>query len=252
VTDLLLAGAIAAVDLIGLALDRHIGSGRLLFCALLCAPLVMRSIDRVACFWLLVVVALGQPLLSSLQVADAAPLVVVFWLGIDGSASELTIGAGAVVIGVTIGALHWSPGDPEKAVAGMLGLVAAAVAVGFAVRERRALVAEMQLRAEHLAAQRDQERLLAATAERQRIAGEAHDVVAHSLTAMIGLADGASYAVFSSPDGARSAVETLSATGRETLAEMRCLIKVLEETTPGRHHPGHRETRAAWTQGPAP
>jgi len=54
-----------------------------------------------------------------------------------------------------------------------------------------------------------------------------HDVVAHHLTVMIALADGAAASVSSAPDRAAEVMTTVSATGREALADTRRLLGVL-------------------------
>jgi signal transduction histidine kinase len=70
---------------------------------------------------------------------------------------------------------------------------------------------------------------LAAVTERNRIAREMHDIVAHSLTAVIAQADGGRYAGKKDPDKAIEALDTISSTGREALAQMRQLLSVLRE-----------------------
>ena len=60
------------------------------------------------------------------------------------------------------------------------------------MRARRAYLASVDDRAERLERERDQQALLAAAGERARIAREMHDIVAHNLSVMIALADGAS------------------------------------------------------------
>jgi signal transduction histidine kinase len=60
-----------------------------------------------------------------------------------------------------------------------------------------------------------------------RIAREMHDVVAHGLTVMIALSDGARVAVRRSPDDAERALDLLSETGRSALADMRRMLGVL-------------------------
>ena len=70
---------------------------------------------------------------------------------------------------------------------------------------------------------------LAAVAERNRIAREMHDIVAHSLTAVSAQADGGRYAGKKRPELAIEALDTISATGREALAQMRQLLSVLRE-----------------------
>jgi signal transduction histidine kinase len=56
-----------------------------------------------------------------------------------------------------------------------------------------------------------------------------HDVVAHSLSVIVVQADGALYASARRPEAAVEALRTISATGRESLTQMRRLIGVLHE-----------------------
>ena len=79
-------------------------------------------------------------------------------------------------------------------------------------------------RANALARDRDQQSQLARAAERSRIAREMHDVVAHSLSVMIALADGAGAALAKSPERSKVALDELSATGRSALADMRRVL----------------------------
>lgn len=75
----------------------------------------------------------------------------------------------------------------------------------------------------------DQTQILAATEERTRIAREMHDVVAHSLTVMITLADGARIVNKKNPARAESALLELSNTGRKALADTRRTLGVLRD-----------------------
>lgn len=110
-----------------------------------------------------------------------------------------------------------------NAVLGMLAL-----AIGISVRNRRQHVADLVERANALARDRDQQAQLARAAERSRIAREMHDVVAHSLSVMIALGDGAAVALDRAPDRAREALDELSRTGRTALADMRRVLGVLD------------------------
>lgn len=103
-----------------------------------------------------------------------------------------------------------------------------ALAIGTSVRNRRLYVADLVERANALARDRDQQAQLARAGERSRIAREMHDVVAHSLSVMITLADGAGAALERSPDKARTALGELSDTGRAALADMRRVLGVLD------------------------
>lgn len=87
-------------------------------------------------------------------------------------------------------------------------------------------VVERSRRVEHEAAQQAE---LAAMDERTRIAREMHDVVAHGLSVMVVQADGARYAAPANPDAVGPALETIAATGRQSLADMRQLLGLLRE-----------------------
>jgi hypothetical protein len=73
----------------------------------------------------------------------------------------------------------------------------------------------------------------AAQDERARIAREMHNVVAHGLSVIVVQADGASYAAAANPDVAVTTLKTISATGRESLTEMRRLLGLLRSGDSG-------------------
>jgi signal transduction histidine kinase len=87
----------------------------------------------------------------------------------------------------------------------------------------------------------DRERLtqLAVTAERNRIAREMHDIVAHNLSVMIALTDGAALTLDRDPARARAAIDQVAVTGRAALADMRNTLELLrsgpEHTDPALH-----------------
>ncbi len=68
---------------------------------------------------------------------------------------------------------------------------------------------------------------LAVSAERNRIAREMHDIVAHNLSVMIALTDGAELQLDRDPKRAREAIHQAAATGRSALAEMRNTVALL-------------------------
>jgi len=104
-----------------------------------------------------------------------------------------------------------------------------ALAIGTNVRARRQHVSDLVERANSIARDRDQQAQLAAAAERTRIAREMHDVVAHSLTVMVALADGAKASGAKDPELAAHALDELTSTGRAALADMRRVLGVLRE-----------------------
>ena len=90
--------------------------------------------------------------------------------------------------------------------------------------------------------EQNRERLtqLAVTAERNRIAREMHDIVAHNLSVMIALTDGAALTLDRDPARAREAIHQAGATGRAALAEMRntfALLRSAQEDADPTLHP---------------
>ncbi|MFV0425849.1 MAG: sensor histidine kinase [Beutenbergiaceae bacterium] len=99
--------------------------------------------------------------------------------------------------------------------------------IGLSVRARRQHTQDLVDRANQVALERDQREQLAVAQERSRIAREMHDVVAHSLSVMIALSDGANTSLDRSPEQSRRALSELSDTGRDALREMRRILGVL-------------------------
>jgi signal transduction histidine kinase len=109
----------------------------------------------------------------------------------------------------------------------LLGTVTAALALGINTRTRKAYLRSLLDRATALEHERDQQAVIAVAAERSRIAREMHDVVAHSLSVMIALSDGAAATAARDPQQAGDVMRQASSLGRQALAEMRWLLGVL-------------------------
>ena len=112
--------------------------------------------------------------------------------------------------------------DAEAAVAVFL-FGAGSWAVGRALAERERLAADLRLRAEHLEREHD----AAAMVERTRIAGELHDVIAHSVSVMTIQAGAARLLLDEDPARARQPLIAVEQTGHQALQEMRRLLGVL-------------------------
>ncbi len=143
------------------------------------------------------------------------------------------------LIGAVLAPIRWGYRNSEGSVLALaIGLCAVSVVAAFVIGERQRDRAEFQAeqlrsyaeRAALLAAERDQRATMAAATERTRIARELHDIVAHSLSVVIVQADGAAAASVARPEVARAALQTISGTSREALAEMRRLVGVLRST----------------------
>ncbi|MGW3471384.1 sensor histidine kinase [Saccharopolyspora sp. NPDC000995] len=103
--------------------------------------------------------------------------------------------------------------------------------LGEFIGARRAYHAEVERRLHNLEFERDQQARIAVAEERNRIAREIHDVLAHSVSVMVTQADGAGYALGSNPDLAERALQAIGSTGREALGELRSLLGVLRDGT---------------------
>ena len=129
----------------------------------------------------------------------------------------------------------YEPVDPSLEallvmVFGCAAVVLTAWAFGDVVRHRRLAVRALEDRNRRLETMALQERRLAASDERNHIAREMHDIVAHSLQVIISQADGARYAAAAKPELAVATLDTIGLTGRAALADMRQLLGVLRET----------------------
>ncbi|MDR6613071.1 histidine kinase [Leifsonia sp. 1010] len=126
----------------------------------------------------------------------------------------------------------------------VLSFSVVSVLIGSNVGNRRRYLNALIDRARQLARERDQQAEIAAAAERSRIAREMHDIVSHSLTVMITLADGSARMVDAAsgrPESERTeqaersaqAMRLVAETGRGALADMRRLLGVLRDGEDG-------------------
>jgi signal transduction histidine kinase len=199
------------------------------FTVALVLPLLWRRRWPVAVFAVIATIAFAQWLAGVVSFGDAALLVALYAVAVSQPRRVALAAAAVLELGVILASLRWGSAD-LRGVVGLSGLATAAYVLGASTGTRRALVASLHERAERLERERDQQGRLAAAAERARIARELHDVVAHNVSVMIALADGASYALDEDPARAKSAMRTASRTGRQALGELRRLLGVLRDS----------------------
>ncbi|MUK02382.1 ATPase [Vibrio cholerae] len=123
---------------------------------------------------------------------------------------------------------------------GLVVLLVIVMLIGINVGVRGRYILALLDRARHLEHERDQQYEIAGARERERIAREMHDIIAHSLSVMIFLADGAYAAAPNRPEHARDAIGRVADTGRRTLAEVRRLlgtVRVEDRLLPAPHAP---------------
>jgi signal transduction histidine kinase len=240
--DVVLAVVVAAATLPQLYYHATHGERRfgvlVLFSALLVVPLAGRRRFPAATFAFAVVVALGQWLADVHVAADLALLIYLYTVASRYPIRVAVVAAGLVEVGALLAAVRW-PGMGLWAGTGwwagtfvlLSGPVVAVAMLGMNVRYRRSALHAVTQRAA-------QQAVIAAAAERARIAREMHDVVAHSLSIMVTLSEGAVRKQAAEPQRAGEAMRQVAATGRQALGEMRRLLGVLHtEQTPDDRHP---------------
>lgn len=147
-----------------------------------------------------------------------------------GFAASVVVGAVAAQIAavVTRGDVIQFGVPPAAAGSQLITGILVATLIGVNVGNRKRYVTALVDRARQLARERDQQAQLATATERSRIAREMHDIVSHSLTVMVTLADGSSAAVAASPDRASAAMRQVAETGRHALTDMRRMLGLLD------------------------
>ncbi|MFG3014752.1 sensor histidine kinase [Streptomyces cinerochromogenes] len=201
--------------------------------AALCAVVALRRRFPEPMLLVAVVIGLVQLVLDvETTVADFAMLVITYTVAAVGARWASRLALAVSLCAATVAQMRW----PEEQ-ASFPGQVAIAVfqtvpfalawVLGDSMRTRRAYFAQLEERAARLEKEREAQAKVAVAAERARIARELHDVVAHNVSVMVVQADGAAYVMDAAPDQAKKALETISSTGRQALAEMRRLLGVL-------------------------
>ncbi|WP_053754961.1 sensor histidine kinase [Streptomyces sp. MMG1533] len=208
---------------------------------LLCLVIALRR--RMPEKMLLLAIGLGVAQLAlnvETTAADFAMLVIVYTVAATGArwASRVALAVG--LCAAPLATLRW-PNEDTSALGNLALMIFQAVpfalawVLGDSIRTRRAYFAQLEERNARLEKEREAQAKVAVAAERARIARELHDVVAHNVSVMVVQADGAAYVLDAAPDQAKKALETISSTGRQALAEMRRLLGVLRT---GEHQEG--------------
>lgn len=187
-------------------------------------PLVVFAVAyAVSTFYLLLLTPSGTPLLLVASYSLAVYRSVrAAWIGLAVGVGVLLVisfalfAGGAISLQVTMNVVL------GEFATGLIGTL-----IGANVRGRRRYLAAVIDRSKQLFVERDQHAQLAASAERDRIAREMHDILSHSLTVVVALSEGA--AATNDAERARSASRAAADTARSALTEMRSMLGVLRE-----------------------
>ncbi|WP_425832351.1 sensor histidine kinase [Streptomyces fractus] len=229
-----------AVILLGVSVaasggTRHGNEAALIVCAVLMSVVVaLRRLMPDKMLVLAVATGLGQLVFDArVNPSDFAMLVIIYTCAVSGPRWASRFGLIGGLFAAPLSQLRW-PTAGQISTTGLILITvfqmvpfALAWVLGDSLRTRRAYLAQLEERADRLEKEREAQSKVAVAAERARIARELHDVVAHNVSVMVVQADGAAYVLDQAPDQAKKALETISGTGRQALAEMRRLLGVL-------------------------
>jgi len=137
----------------------------------------------------------------------------------------------------------WGPANPDLGgniagwCAGFAVVAAAGWFIGFGIRARDE---RNRSEAQRLAVEADlagAETELRLASERDRIAQDVHDIMAHSLSVIVAQADGARYLGDRRPGSTNDSLAAIAESARESLVEVRMLIDSLDPASDGHSHP---------------
>ncbi|MBF4503899.1 MULTISPECIES: sensor histidine kinase [unclassified Rathayibacter] len=204
--------------------------------------------------WLGAFLQMGAGLMPS--PADLAILVVLFGTGASESwrirvAGAVSAVAGSIVavvylmarFGLTSGTAEMVP-TVGIMFGGLLATLGLSWTVGLLARAVRRAREGQTLRAEAERERARAQRELDAVEERNRIARDMHDVVAHSLAVVIAQADGARYLGVASPEQTDAALQTISNVARDALGDVRVLLGQLRHAQSDGPHAQARDLPA--------
>jgi signal transduction histidine kinase len=151
-----------------------------------------------------------------------------FLLGMLGERRQALIG---LLLLIAVGAVV-TRNDPNGAIGDYLFttiIFSASWLAGLALSRRLEEAEQAQQRAVRAEQEREERAGAAVAEERQRIARELHDVVAHSVSVMTVQAGGVRRLLRPEQERERDALEQIELTGRQALAEMRRLLGILRQ-----------------------
>jgi signal transduction histidine kinase len=222
-----LAVAAALPDLLHLHSQRH--AMPVVVLVVLIAPLLVRRRWPLPVFGWLVGAGFLVMLWDRHIIPGLALVIALYTVAASRPRRQALIAAGLLEVGLIATTIRVSGSQWWSDAIILSGTFGAGLGLGLYTATRRAYLVELHDRAERLERERDQQGALAAAAERARIAREMHDIVAHHLTVMVALSDGAIAASAASPERAADVMRTVSATGRRALADTRRLLGVLHQ-----------------------
>jgi signal transduction histidine kinase len=166
---------------------------------------------------------------------SACALALAFWVAGAQDEREQAIACSAVGLAsltVVAGSAReeWNIVDEassDTGIGGWLLLGGGLALAAYALRRRAQRAEELEQRTLRLEREREERTRAAVAAERDRIARDLHDLIAHSVSVMTVQAGAARLLLPATPDRARQPLLAIEETGRQVLGEMRRLLGIL-------------------------
>jgi signal transduction histidine kinase len=231
--DALVAAVLLAVCTVWLAQSGFGGLRAGLVQAALIGLIAARRVWPVPVFLAASAIGFAQWLLGFPLLGDIALLVALYTVAAHQSRARALLAAVVLEAGAIMAAARWEPaGTLPRSLLFLTATVVAALFAGMTAGSGSRYLAWMDERARRLEIERDQQATIAAAAERTRIARELHDIVSHSLSVVITLADAAALVSRADPDQGADAMAEVSEVGRHALSDMRAMLGVLRTDEP--------------------
>ena len=226
--DALVAAVILAVCTAWLVQSDFANPRTVLVQTALIAVIAVRRLWPAAVFLAASAIGLTQWLLGFSVPGDVALLVALYTVAAHQSRTRALLAAGVLEVGAVMAAVRWEPaGTLPRSLLFLTTTVVAALFAGMTAASGSRYLAWMDERARRLELERDQQATIAAAAERTRIARELHDIVSHSLSVVITLADAAALVSRADPGQGADAMAEVSEVGRHAISDMRAMLGVL-------------------------
>ena len=239
VFDLVLCGVVTVFTL-GFTLAVALPAASVGLSLLLTLPLAIRRLLPPLALVVMLIGALGTLVIDYQPLAGIVAIPILIYTLARFSTRQLArAGLTAGLFGSVLGPMRWTldGGFGFNLVLFVVtfgacaGVVSAAYLIG---RRRREGVENSQARAESneerqrlMHAEQEQRARVATVAERNRIARELHDIIAHSLSVIVVQAEGGKAIAAKRPERAPEVLATIAETSRKALEEMRRMVGLL-------------------------
>jgi signal transduction histidine kinase len=179
-------------------------------------------------------IAVALTLAGAVSAAAAGPAVLVTVSLATRRRWPEILGVAALGIAVTFVFSAYQPVPPSPAwvdIAFLLVITVALAALGMFIGSQRELMWTLQDRARRAEEQQAARVAQARAAERERIAREMHDVLAHRISLVAMHAGALTYRTDLEPDAVRSSAELIQTQAHEALSDLRLVLGVLRDVT---------------------